>query len=960
MFGSYGASRTSEGHRIGDGPLVGARVATQGAMNRSDWPESNSFGRLTEAWNADDTMFVGRADTICELETKARLPGCSKLALAIAASNSGLHGMLGGAWGCEMRDGTSLSMKAFATAHPETRKILEILGVYLNLLWRSVYKRDPNCGACDMAVTCPASGTCSSGDGSCRCFSAAFEEAYAAAKDDDEKLLKLANEALRVDAINSAMKNAQAAVGLWQNTTGNVQFIGPDGAPLSAAANNALKIFLAKLVLHPAKVAPYATPLAASNDPLFWVTHNAWERVWHYVQLHPSTQYGNALYADSAERLKQYWDQSAQRDMAKRAPAYELIRGRDDAPPLPSAPAYELIRGRDDDAPLPSADDDPLPSADAFFATGTDDTCCEAGAACCFDVYRFCCVPRPGAARGERVLLAALQRLRAERDGFIWPVGCPCGLCTCCFPLKIFDVACCCCRTPQERCDSFRYVGQRVLHSGIAEIPALYPFPPAASEREAYDGRAGPWYGAHPNRFVSFLEALGDFLTSCACLAPLCARFNAATVAPTTTWRPANRHVGRHDRQMNDNKNFGGGEPLPTNCAPGDVGSRVIFWAHGSAFAVTQAKDFLWLFGQMLAEQTGQVVLLGEYGLTSSTVAPAQLEGWSRTYAALCEFYGAANVVVAGDSAGGNLALATVLRDGAAAPGALALLSPWVDLRDEAVDAPSVAANAPERGRCRATARGLPAAPGRARDGAYANEADRSTALVSPGAAVAAKLAAAGLDVATYVAAAMPHDAAVAAAGLIYATGLGFAGLGDYGAFEPTRVWAEFLGWLATVPGWEATRVPPRARAVLRPAAAAAADEDRRARRAFGSRKSFQRIHHPEEATPDAPTRSITPTDDYLATFAAPASLASFRPKPKPRSATEKIVEFDKAGYLGEHQRRKGFNSRESFDNFLRVDETVRLDRPNDPPTPRDPLEPFHFSHLSFQPILPSPVGSFG
>ncbi|KAH8050096.1 carboxylic ester hydrolase [Aureococcus anophagefferens] len=43
-----------------------------------------------------------------------------------------------------------------------------------------------------------------------------------------------------------------------------------------------------------------------------------------------------------------------------------------------------------------------------------------------------------------------------------------------------------------ERCDSFRYVGQRVLHSGIAEIPALYPFPPAASEREAYDGRAGP------------------------------------------------------------------------------------------------------------------------------------------------------------------------------------------------------------------------------------------------------------------------------------------------------------------------------------------------------------------------------------------------------------------------------------------------------------------------------------
>ena len=208
-----------------------------------------------------------------------------------------------------MRDGTSLSMKAFALEHPETRQILEVLGVYLNLLWRSVYERDPNCGACEMAVTCPAENTCND-DASCRCYSAAFEEAYVAAAGDEAALERLAETALRVDAVNSAMKNAQGALGLWQNASGTVTFIGPDGDPLSGAVNAKLKVFLAKLIMHPAKVAPFATPLAASNDPVFWVTHNAWERLWHYVQLHPSTQYGAALAQSpqGAERLKQYWD----------------------------------------------------------------------------------------------------------------------------------------------------------------------------------------------------------------------------------------------------------------------------------------------------------------------------------------------------------------------------------------------------------------------------------------------------------------------------------------------------------------------------------------------------------------------------------------------------------------------------------------------------------------------------
>ena len=32
----------------------------------------------------------------------------------------------------------------------------------------------------------------------------------------------------------------------------------------------------------------------------------------------------------------------------------------------------------------------------------------------------------------------------------------------------------------------------------------------------------------------------------------------------------------------------------PVEVKPGEAGSRVIFWAHGSAYAIMQAKDFVW------------------------------------------------------------------------------------------------------------------------------------------------------------------------------------------------------------------------------------------------------------------------------------------------------------------------------------------------------------------------------
>lgn len=138
---------------------------------------------------------------------------------------------------------------------------------------------------------------------------------------------------------------------------------------------------------------------------------------------------------------------------------------------------------------------------------------------------------------------------------FIWPLWCPCGCLTCCCPLKICDVLCCTCKAPEARCDSLRYIGQRVLYSGAYDVQKVFPFPTedednTTTEADTYKGHEGPWTGAYPNKFVSWFESLGDLMTSLTFLAPLCIQLNTCRVAPNTTWQPASGVVGQKDSQV--------------------------------------------------------------------------------------------------------------------------------------------------------------------------------------------------------------------------------------------------------------------------------------------------------------------------------------------------------------------------------------------------------------------------
>ena len=110
-----------------------------------------------------------------------------------------------------------------------------------------------------------------------------------------------------------------------------------------------------------------------------------------------------------------------------------------------------------------------------------------------------------------------------------------------------------------------------------------------------------------------------------------------------------------------------------------------ILYLHGGAFCVhlpSIYRDFCF----DLAQRTGLPVLLPDYRLAPEHPAPAALDDCELAYRALLREVEAERIVVVGDSAGGNLALALLQRCrrvGLPMPGGAVLLSPVTELVDE-------------------------------------------------------------------------------------------------------------------------------------------------------------------------------------------------------------------------------------------------------------------------------------
>ncbi|WP_428382190.1 alpha/beta hydrolase [Nevskia ramosa] len=125
------------------------------------------------------------------------------------------------------------------------------------------------------------------------------------------------------------------------------------------------------------------------------------------------------------------------------------------------------------------------------------------------------------------------------------------------------------------------------------------------------------------------------------------------------------------------------GRPADRLTPSGDSGDQVIYYLHGGAYLGGSTRTHRGLLAHF-AKAAGCEVVAIDYRLAPEHPYPAALEDAVAGYQELlAEGIPAERIVIAGDSAGGNLALVTTiaLRDaGMALPAGLVLLSPWTDM----------------------------------------------------------------------------------------------------------------------------------------------------------------------------------------------------------------------------------------------------------------------------------------
>ncbi len=113
---------------------------------------------------------------------------------------------------------------------------------------------------------------------------------------------------------------------------------------------------------------------------------------------------------------------------------------------------------------------------------------------------------------------------------------------------------------------------------------------------------------------------------------------------------------------------------------------KVILYCHGGGYTCGKL-GYARILANKLATHTGIETVSFEYRLAPENPYPAQIEDALKVWDHLMMLgYGANNVFLAGDSAGGNLALELVLKlkeQRRLLPGALILMSPWTDMRAE-------------------------------------------------------------------------------------------------------------------------------------------------------------------------------------------------------------------------------------------------------------------------------------
>ena len=129
-----------------------------------------------------------------------------------------------------------------------------------------------------------------------------------------------------------------------------------------------------------------------------------------------------------------------------------------------------------------------------------------------------------------------------------------------------------------------------------------------------------------------------------------------------------------------------GGVPCLGLLPEGASDDHAILWCHGGGFAMGSSRSHKGLASQV-AGVAKVTAVIPDYRLAPEHKHPAALEDCLTAYIHLIrEGVTPERIILAGDSAGGGLAVATALKlkeQGGPMPAGLMLLSPWIDLRNQ-------------------------------------------------------------------------------------------------------------------------------------------------------------------------------------------------------------------------------------------------------------------------------------
>ncbi|WP_417518491.1 alpha/beta hydrolase [Marinobacter sp.] len=123
----------------------------------------------------------------------------------------------------------------------------------------------------------------------------------------------------------------------------------------------------------------------------------------------------------------------------------------------------------------------------------------------------------------------------------------------------------------------------------------------------------------------------------------------------------------------------------------GQTSRGAVLYLHGGGYIIGSAATHKGLTGH-LAKSSGCMVVTPDYRLAPEHPFPAALDDAEAAWQALIdEGFAPGQIAIAGDSAGGGLAIALAMRlrdSGQPLPASLTVFSPWMDLTQEALYSP--------------------------------------------------------------------------------------------------------------------------------------------------------------------------------------------------------------------------------------------------------------------------------